>query len=559
MNLKSFSLRWLWLGAGIAAIIGLTALNVYSIYQLRNNSVEAIRKSKILQVGEFADRVRHRFIHPFEGLAASNINAVENIYKRTGRFTDKVIEEIYEAAGDSIFSNIYFISAQSSPCYNHEPILVFEAEEREFISTRNYGAIVCDALGIARTRMKVLIEGYTFNNKVFWDTQRSFIIALVNVSTESVFGYLIMPINRRYLLSSYLQPKLEQAFGGPSNKGITVWLRYWPKNEVLASSDPEQEYNRDNLTYIHQFSDFFDDWGLYVAMNESLLADSDGNSFVLNLVVLGVAFILLIGALIFMFATAQRERSLAKRQSNFLANVTHELKTPLAVMQAAGENLADGRIHNKYRLKKYGSHIYSETLRLRKMIEKLLDVAKADAGKSFVKPEPCAIDLLLTNFIDEHREYIEYEGFTTDIYIQENMPEALVDEHSVYTILNNLVSNAIKYSYEDKFLGISLSSNEKNIILEVEDHGVGMEQKSLDHIFEKFYRIEDTLTAHTKGYGLGLSIVKNLVELNNGNIKVKSEKGSGTVFTVILPALIENVKTKKHGIANSKISGNGKQ
>src|SRR5699024_4002860 len=116
-------------------------------------------------------------------------------------------------------------------------------------------------------------------------------------------------------------------------------------------------YNPDLVTYIHQFPDLFDDWRLYMALNQSMLHSSESFSFILNLVVLGVAFLFLMGALGFMFITAQREHSLAERQSAFLANVTHELKTPLAVMQAAGENLSDGRIQNKNRLKKHGAHI----------------------------------------------------------------------------------------------------------------------------------------------------------------------------------------------------------
>ncbi len=119
------------------------------------------------------------------------------------------------------------------------------------------------------------------------------------------------------------------------------------------------------------------------------------------------------------------------------------------------------------------------------------------------------------------------------------MPKVMLDEHSMDTILSNLINNAIKYSADDKFLGIYLSQRGKDVILKVEDHGVGMSKKSIKHIFEKFYRAEDTLTAQTKGYGLGLSIVKNLVELNGGTISVNSQEGEGSTFTVTFPIIKE--------------------
>jgi signal transduction histidine kinase len=220
-------------------------------------------------------------------------------------------------------------------------------------------------------------------------------------------------------------------------------------------------------------------------------------------------------------------------------------------MQAAGENLADGRVDNKERLESYGAHIYSEAVRLRKMIDRLLDVAKADAGDSFIHPKPVAVNHKVQEFIEEQRSYIKEHGFTLQASIPEHLPRVMVDEHSIETILSNLVSNAIKYSNESKFIGINLSKKGKDIILRVKDHGVGMSKNSIGHIFEKFYRAEDTLTAETKGYGLGLSIVKNLVELNGGSISVNSREGRGSTFTVTFPIIKETAITADENLKKS--------
>lgn len=551
---KSFSYRLFWLSVGILAIIGLTGLNVYLLYQLQSNSVVSIQQSKKIHIAEFADRTRHRIIHPFHEIGSINFKELAQTFIQTGQFTDPFITGVFEASKDSIYKDIYFIWAESKACYSDENVLKFNKREKKFIPTDTLSAVVCDGLGIARTRMRALVQSYQFNNKVLFDTHRSLTIALIDLKNHKVVGYLVTPIDQKYLINGYIKPKLAEAFGGNENKGLTVWLMYWTRQEILASSDPGVEFNYDKIQYVHQFPDFFDDWRLYAAMNEHLLLTSQTNSFVSNLIILGIAFIFLIGALVFMYITAKRERDLSARQSKFLANVTHELKTPLAVIQAAGENLSDGRIQSASRLKKYGSHIYSESLRLRHMIDKLLNVARADAGKSFVTPEPCDIDKLLEKYIDEHRQYFENKGVELNVSIAQYIPQIMLDEHSFHTILNNLISNAIKYSYDDKFLGIYLTYDQKNIILSVQDHGIGMEAKVMKHIFEKFYRGEDSLTARTKGYGLGLSFVRNLVNLNKGTINVESEKGSGTIFRVKFPAIVmakeQEIEEPKLAITN---------
>lgn len=538
MKRKINSLRWILLAAGIIAVVGLTVMNVYSLYTLRNSAVETERQSKKIQVAEFADRIRHRFFEPFWGLASLEMESIEQHFLQTGHFMEKAQNILYEASQDSIFENIYYIPSRSDACQQGEPLLRFNPQSRQFEPAAAYPGVVCDGMGIARTRMKALLPEYRYNNKVLFDTHRSMVIALVNQSDKSVIGYLAMPINQPYMIREYLRPELAAQFGQGSRSGINVWLRDWTNGQVIASSDTAAVFDTDKIQFRQQFPDFFDDWRLYVSINEgSVMASSP--SLWTNLIILAVAFFLLVGAMLFMFYTAQRERALAERQSDFLANVTHELKTPLSVMQAAGENLADGRVDNRDRLKSYGSHIYSEAVRLRKMIDRLLDVAKADAGESFIHPKPLAINQRVQDFVNEHRNYIREKGFTLNTSIPERMPKVMLDEHSLDTVLSNLVNNAIKYSNGEKYLGIYLDQKGKDVILQVEDHGIGMNKNAINHIFEKFYRAEDTLTAETKGYGLGLSIVKNLVELNGGSVSVNSQAGQGSTFTVTFPVMDE--------------------
>ncbi len=533
------SLRWILLAAGVVAIIGLTGMNVYSLYALHENTLESNRENKKLQIAEFTDKIRYRFYESFVGLGSIDINRLETQYQQTGRFTQEVVDLLNKADEDEIYEEIYYIPSDSDICRKKNAIFEYSASRQQFVRSSTYPESVCDGMGIARTQMKTLINDYRYSNKVIFDSHRSITIVLTNPSEHDILGYLVMPLNQDYVRNKYLPEKLAEKFGTPNKSGMNVWLRDWTNNEIIASSDSSVTYDREKIQFEQNFPDFFDYWKLEVAFTDQSTVAASTASLYKNFAVLGAAVLLLFGALLFMFISAQKERALAERQAGFLANVTHELKTPLAVMQAAGENLADGRVTDQNRLESYGTHIYNEAVRLRSMIEKLLDVAKADAGQSLIEPKPAHPAELVSSYITEHEEYIEKKGFTLQTSIDDDLPMIMVDINNFETILSNLVENAIKYSKDEKFVSIRLYSEDNNVKLEVEDNGVGMTQKVTSQIFDKFYRAEDTLTAQTKGHGLGLSIVKNMVELNGGSIQVSSEPGNGSTFTVTFPVHVE--------------------
>src|SRR5690625_4031908 len=532
------SLRWILLATGVIAILGLTSMNVYSLYQLHESTIQVNRQHKKLQVAEFADRIRFRFFKPFWGLGSVNMEHVKSRFNRNHQFTDAVNKRVKEAASDSIFKDIYFIPSGMKSCGQGGSVLRYHADTEEFVWDSKYPGTICDGMGIARTQMKALVRDYKYNNKVIFDTNRSVTIVLIDPSEHTIFGYLTMPLDQDYLTNHFLPAELAKHFGEAQKSGMNVWLRNWTNDHIIASSNSRVAYDRDRIQFKQRFPDLFDNWNLEVSFTNTPTVEASNSSLLKNLVVLVSAVLLLLGSLVFMFISDQKERALAERQAGFLANVTHELKTPLAVMQAAGENLFDGRVTDQNRLKNYGTHIYNEAIRLRKMIEKLLDVAKADAGQSLVEPKPVHLDQLVQSYINEHRAMIESRGFTFDTEIEDTIPMAMIDVGSFDTILNNLVENALKYSMDEQYLGIFLETDEEYISLKVEDRGVGMSNKVISHIFDKFYRAEDTLTAKTKGHGLGLSIVKSLVELNGGTITVSSEVGKGSVFEVTFPALV---------------------
>ncbi|MEX0647929.1 MAG: HAMP domain-containing sensor histidine kinase [Balneolaceae bacterium] len=548
-NIKqSNPVRWFFFGVAFIAVVALTGLNIYSLYALRETTIESAKENKKSQLEEFSHQVRQRFYRPFWDIAKLDMELVENTWQSSGNFPNSFKKVLTDALDDSLFSEIYFIPQEMDGCQNPDkPIYKYDKPVEFFTISQETPDIVCDGFGISKSTIKVILNDIRWNNGVSFDAHRSMTLSLVNLNDRSVVGYLNFTINRDYLVNGFLKPEIEAQFGPTSESGLVVWVRDWMQNSVIVSNDDSFPFSRDAVDIRQRFTDLLDNWVLQAAFIESPTVAATNASFTRNLVILIIAVIVLSGALLFIIINAQRERELAQRQAGFLANITHELKTPLAVMQAAGENIADGRVTDGNRLKNYGDHIYNEAVRLKKMIEKLLDVAKIDSESTLVKAAPHQVEHLVEEFYNTNRDFIESKGFEFTFSAEKALPVVMIDRDHMDTILNNLVENAVKYSSETKKIDLRVEQQGQSVAVSVIDQGDGINKKSQKHIFDKFYRVENALTAKTKGHGLGLSIVKTMVEINGGKVYVQSQPGKGSVFTVVLPAFITDpVKEDDH-------------
>ena len=539
---KQNTLRWFFLGIGIAAVLALTTLNIYSLYALRESTIEASTDNKKNQVDEFAEQTRSRFLSQFYKLVRLDTEQLQQAWELSGSFPERYNAVLTDALQDSLYTDIYFIPENHDVCgESSQTVYKYNPESKTFTVSDNTPQITCDGFSIAVSRTQVALNEYRFSNRVTFDAHRSLTLTFINTKDRSVIGHINLVVDQDYLVNGYFKNELNKQFGPADKTGMVVWLRDWMQDEVLAVSDESFSYDRDqyDIDIRQRFPNMLDNWQLRASFIESPTLAASNASLRRNLIVLGFAVIALFGALVFMFINAQRERELAQRQAGFLANITHELKTPLAVMQAAGENIADGRVTDGKRLKSYGDHIYNESVRLRKMIEKLLDVAKVDAGLNVVEQTPLQPEDVLRQLYESTKGYIQQKGFDYEMSAQNNLPMIMADPNHLETILNNLIENAVKYSHDEKYIRLGVTSSDGVVQFTVSDKGDGIPKKLHKLIFEKFYRAENTLTAKTKGHGLGLSIVKNLVELNGGSIEVESEQGGGATFIVSIPVLVD--------------------
>jgi signal transduction histidine kinase len=194
-----------------------------------------------------------------------------------------------------------------------------------------------------------------------------------------------------------------------------------------------------------------------------------------------------------------------------------------------------GRLSNQEKYQQYYSIIRKESERLSALINNILDFSRIEAGRKEYDFRETDVAELVRNTLESYRYQIEQNGFAFQESIADNLPSLRVDREAIARSLLNLVNNALKYSQIEKYLGVKLYRDNGSVKLEVVDHGIGIPPGEQHKIFEKFYRVGDPLVHNTKGSGLGLSLVRHIVQAHGGVISVESAPGKGSTFTIALP------------------------
>jgi signal transduction histidine kinase len=236
---------------------------------------------------------------------------------------------------------------------------------------------------------------------------------------------------------------------------------------------------------------------------------------------------------------ARRAQHLARQQIEFVAGVSHELRTPVSVISAAADNLAQGVVHDRARVRQYGSAIQSEARRLADTVERVLQFAGIQAGRIMGQPVPLRPVDIVEHAANACRGLLDDAHATIEIDVPPDLPDVRGDLAALRSAVQNLVANAVKYSGASPSISITARRvrvrRAHEITIAVEDHGLGIPAEDLPHIFEPFYRGADVLSRQIHGNGLGLSIVKRIVEAHGGRVAVTSARGAGSTFIVHLP------------------------
>ncbi len=261
-----------------------------------------------------------------------------------------------------------------------------------------------------------------------------------------------------------------------------------------------------------------------------------------NLGILLALIIFLAVAAYLILHNVRREMKLAQKKADFVSNVSHELRTPLALISMFAETLEMDRVKDEAKKKEYFRIMQKESGRLTGIVNKILTFSQMESGRKVFHKNPVDLNAVAQEVASNYEFHLESKGFSHSLSLSEEPLPLMADREALEEVLINLIDNAIKYSKEVKEISIQTKKKDDKAILLVMDKGIGIPKSDHYQVFEKFFRVSVGDLAQSKGTGLGLSLVKEIVEEHNGEIRLESELGKGSIFMIILPL----TKTKDH-------------
>ena len=279
-------------------------------------------------------------------------------------------------------------------------------------------------------------------------------------------------------------------------------------------------------------------WRLLIRHGSGSLETLVAQNRIRNLAVVLAVLILLALSLTLILASSRRARNLAERQMEFVAGVSHELRTPLAAIRLLSENLADGLVHGEEQVRSYGTALRSEEKRLSRMVDQVLDFARPRSGPDTLTLRRVDLRSVVEQALDDSKALLG------DCEVELDLPTeplpAAVDPEAFSRAIHNLITNAAKYGGDSRWVGIraalSNGQGQPEIVITVSDRGKGISRDSLGLLFDPFFRSPEVRQAQIPGSGLGLSLVKRIVEDHEGRVEVSTTPGEGSSFTIHLPA-----------------------
>jgi two-component system phosphate regulon sensor histidine kinase PhoR len=254
--------------------------------------------------------------------------------------------------------------------------------------------------------------------------------------------------------------------------------------------------------------------------------------------------LIIIAAFYLTLRTMLRQKKLGEIKNDFINNMTHEFKTPLATISLAVDAMKNEKVlQDREKINYFSSIIKEENQRMNRQVETILKASQLEKQEVELNLKPLHAHEVIKDVVDNFALQLEEKQGQAELLLEASQDLVNADEVHFSNLVNNLVDNAVKYAKENMPLRIKITtqSNEKNLIIKVEDNGIGMSKETVKRVFERFYRAHTGNIHNVKGFGLGLSYVKTMVQAHGGQINVDSTLGKGSTFTMQLP-----IKKERH-------------
>lgn len=354
--------------------------------------------------------------------------------------------------------------------------------------------------------------------------QSLLVLTGLNAASKKIYGIVIKP---QEFTANILSTRLQEV---AKNEFIISVLN--PKTGYQYNSTKDFEKRsvqaQKNLW-------IFPDYNLGISLVGKSVSDLVKERAINNLILIGILLIVLVVAVWFVYSAVKKELELAQVKADFVSNVSHELRTPLALISMFAETLEMDRVKTEEKKKEYYSIISHESNRLGRIVNSILNFSKMEAGKRKFNFEEEDLNDIVLQIYQNYSYHLYNKGYDFEFEPGINIPKVAVDREAISEAIVNLIDNAVKYSSENKFIKMILSSEKDYTFIEIQDKGIGISDDDQKKVFDKFYRVSSGLVHTTKGTGLGLSLVKQIMDAHNGRIELKSKLGEGTSFKLIFP------------------------
>ncbi|MEM8523291.1 MAG: HAMP domain-containing sensor histidine kinase [Bacteroidota bacterium] len=457
------------------------------------------------------------------GIIAFQIYWLRNTYKvNEGRFEKDVNEALDDAVTDLVF-NGFLISVEIGKINDQISGMQLRHSTVKFDTSASVSLISSDKIDLNNTNTYRDIQ-VVKQDKVTGDSlqveMEKIVHNLTNLSKNAI------DLKR---LDSLYKAELQQR-----NILLPYNIHYYRSDSLYASTT-----NKNPFKPIYETNEIRNPG--FLNTNSSVKAVFPSQTFFLlkqmSINLLASLFLLIIttASFIYMLRIIFEQKKLSEIKNDFINNMTHELKTPISILSATNEAMTNfNALEDRNRTKQYLGIVKNEIERLSGMVEKVLNISIYEKATFNLKLEATNVEELLSGLASKYK-IVQHKDIKIDYENQLIDPVLQLDKVHFTNVLNNLLDNAIKYSQERIQVAIKSFEDTKNVIIQISDNGIGIAKGHQERIFDKFYRVPTGNLHKVKGFGLGLSYVKKIVEKHNGAIEVKSELNQGSVFTIWLP------------------------
>lgn len=385
--------------------------------------------------------------------------------------------------------------------------------------------ILIDNPGLAEKLSAYKKAGYLKIEPLESETGKSLLAFITGMEDKNRIGLII--IDAEEFITGILTPRIQSVAGEEFD--IFVYsdsVKYSINREIIFN--PDNIELKKNLWLLPRYQ-------LGISLKGETISGLVKRRTTMNLILISVLGIVLLAGVFIVFRYVRKEIEISQMKSDFVSNVSHELKTPLSMISMFSETLELDRVKNEEKKKEYLRIINQETNRLSRIVNSILSFSRIEAGRRSYNLVDTYLNDIVVQACSTFGHHLKEQGFKFQLITDENIPVQKLDEEAVSEAVVNLVDNAVKYSKNEKEVVVRTGKENNYSFVEVKDKGIGISLKDRRKIFDKFFRVSHGDIHDVKGTGLGLSIVKHIVDAHKGKIELESSPGKGSSFKLKFP------------------------